>query len=111
MTCPKCGVPVEDPGLCAACWDSVRDVDGAIRKATRNREIVAKLAAGADVGDLAREYRISRRSVFRIREAAIRRLCDHVPFAARTGAVIIIGLLRGIVKPGVDYSQAMAWLR
>ena len=46
-----------------------------------------------------------------IREAAIRRLCDHVPFAARTGAVIIIGLLRGIVKPGVDYSQAMAWLR
>jgi len=45
-----------------------------------------------------------------IREAAIRRVTDHVPFAARMGAVIIIGLLRGIVKPGVDHDQAMAWL-
>jgi sugar phosphate isomerase/epimerase len=45
-----------------------------------------------------------------VREAAIRRACDHVPFAARTGAAIIIGLLRGIVKPGVDPAQAMAWL-
>jgi 5-keto-L-gluconate epimerase len=45
-----------------------------------------------------------------VREAAIRRVCDHVPLAARAGAVIIIGLLRGIVKPGVDHGQAMAWL-
>jgi sugar phosphate isomerase/epimerase len=45
-----------------------------------------------------------------VREAAIRRVYDHVPLAARTGAVIIIGLLRGIVKPGVDHDQAMAWL-
>ena len=46
----------------------------------------------------------------RVREAAIRRLCDHIPFAARTGAVIIVGLLRGVIKPGVDRPQAMAWL-
>ena len=45
-----------------------------------------------------------------VREAAIRRTCAHIPFAARTGAVIIIGLLRGIVKPGVDHGQAMEWL-
>ncbi|MBL7198934.1 MAG: sugar phosphate isomerase/epimerase [Anaerolineae bacterium] len=45
-----------------------------------------------------------------VREAAIRRVCDHIPFAARTGAVIIIGLLRGIVKPGITHDQAMAWL-
>jgi sugar phosphate isomerase/epimerase len=45
-----------------------------------------------------------------VREAAIQRVCDHVPFAARTGAVIIIGLLRGIVKPGVEHEQAYAWL-
>ena len=45
-----------------------------------------------------------------VRKAAIRRVCDHVPVAARTGAVIIIGLLRGIVKPGVDHGQAMDWL-
>jgi len=45
-----------------------------------------------------------------VREAAISRTCAHIPFAARTGAVIIIGLLRGIVKPGVDHGQAMEWL-
>jgi sugar phosphate isomerase/epimerase len=33
-----------------------------------------------------------------------------VPFAARSGAVIIIGLLRGIVKPGVSQAGAMGWL-
>jgi sugar phosphate isomerase/epimerase len=45
-----------------------------------------------------------------VRAAAIARTISHVPFAARTGAVIIIGLLRGIVKPGVDHAQAMDWL-
>ncbi len=45
-----------------------------------------------------------------IREAAIRRVCAHIPFAARTNAVIIIGLLRGIVKPGVEQAQAMDWV-
>ncbi len=45
-----------------------------------------------------------------VREAAIQRTISHIPFAARTGAVIIIGLLRGIVKPGVSQEQAMAWL-
>ena len=45
-----------------------------------------------------------------IREAAIQRVHDHVPFAARAGAVIIIGLLRGIVKPGVSHDQAYIWL-
>jgi sugar phosphate isomerase/epimerase len=45
-----------------------------------------------------------------VRAAAIQRVRDHIPFAARTGAVIIIGLLRGIVKPGTGQEQAMAWL-
>lgn len=45
-----------------------------------------------------------------IRAAAIERTISHVPLAARTGAVIVIGLLRGIVKPGVDHAQAMVWL-
>jgi sugar phosphate isomerase/epimerase len=44
------------------------------------------------------------------REAAIARTLAHIPFAARTGAVIIIGLLRGSVKPGVSQAQAMDWL-
>jgi sugar phosphate isomerase/epimerase len=45
-----------------------------------------------------------------VRTAAIERTLSHIPFASRTGAVIIIGLLRGIVKPGVSHAQAMEWL-
>jgi len=45
-----------------------------------------------------------------VRSAAIERTVAHIPFAARTGAAIIVGLLRGIVKDGVDYGQAMDWL-
>ena len=45
-----------------------------------------------------------------VRKAAIQRVRDHIPFAARSGAAIIIGLLRGIVKPGVEQAQALDWL-
>ncbi len=45
-----------------------------------------------------------------IRRAAIERIKSHIPVASRFGAVIIIGLIRGIVKPGVDSAQAMDWL-
>ena len=45
-----------------------------------------------------------------VRYAAIERIKSHIPVAAHFGAVIIIGLLRGIVKPGVDHAQAMDWL-
>ena len=45
-----------------------------------------------------------------VREAAIRRIENHIPGARRFGSVIIIGLIRGILKPGVDRPQAMDWL-
>jgi sugar phosphate isomerase/epimerase len=45
-----------------------------------------------------------------IRRAAVERIKSHVPVASRFGAVIIIGLIRGIVKPGVGSTQAMDWL-
>lgn len=45
-----------------------------------------------------------------VRVAAIERTISHIPFAAQSGAAIIIGLLRGIVKPGVSQQQAMDWL-
>jgi sugar phosphate isomerase/epimerase len=45
-----------------------------------------------------------------IRRLAVERIKSHVPGAARFGAIIIIGLIRGIVKPGVDTVQAMDWL-
>jgi sugar phosphate isomerase/epimerase len=45
-----------------------------------------------------------------VQRAAIERVKSHIPVAAHFNAVIIIGLLRGIVKPGVEHSQAMDWL-
>jgi sugar phosphate isomerase/epimerase len=45
-----------------------------------------------------------------IRRAAIERIKSHVPVAVRFNAAIIVGLVRGIVKPGVDHAQAMDWL-
>jgi sugar phosphate isomerase/epimerase len=45
-----------------------------------------------------------------VRAAAIERTISHVPLAQRTGAVIIVGLLRGIVRPGVSTRQAMDWV-
>ena len=45
-----------------------------------------------------------------VRRAAIERVKSHIPLAARFDAVIIIGLLRGIVKPGVSQEQAMQWV-
>ena len=46
----------------------------------------------------------------RIRHAAIERIESHIPAASRFSAVIIIGLIRGVVRPGVDPAQAMDWL-
>ncbi len=45
-----------------------------------------------------------------VRRAAIERIKSHVPVAAHFGAVIIIGLIRGIVRPGTDPVRAMDWL-
>jgi sugar phosphate isomerase/epimerase len=42
-----------------------------------------------------------------VRRAAIERIKSHIPVAAHFGAVIIIGLIRGIVKPGMDPVRAM----
>ncbi len=44
-----------------------------------------------------------------VRRAAIERTVAHVPVAQRLDALIIIGLLRGQVQPGVSRAQALAW--
>jgi sugar phosphate isomerase/epimerase len=46
----------------------------------------------------------------KIRRQAIERILSHLPLAARFKAVVIIGLIRGVVKPGVSPDQAMDWL-
>jgi 5-keto-L-gluconate epimerase len=45
-----------------------------------------------------------------VRRLAIERIKSHLPGAARFRAVVIIGLIRGIVNPSVNSSQAMKWL-
>lgn len=45
-----------------------------------------------------------------IRKNAIERIKSHIPIAERFNSVIIIGLIRGILKPGVSQDQAMDWL-
>ncbi len=45
-----------------------------------------------------------------IRRLAIERIQRHIPLAARFNAVIIIGLIRGVIRPGVEPAQAMDWL-
>lgn len=44
-----------------------------------------------------------------IRRAAIERTKSHIPVAHRLNAIIIIGLLRGLVQPGVNQAQALDW--
>jgi len=45
-----------------------------------------------------------------VRAAAIQRVKDHVPVADHFDAVIIVGLLRGIIRPGLSQEQAMDWV-
>jgi sugar phosphate isomerase/epimerase len=45
-----------------------------------------------------------------VREQAIERIISHIPFAKRTGAPIIIGLVRGITPTEVSEAQATAWM-
>ena len=45
-----------------------------------------------------------------VRRQAIERIKSHIPLAQRFNAVIIIGLIRGLVKKGVEQAQAEAWL-
>jgi 5-keto-L-gluconate epimerase len=45
-----------------------------------------------------------------VRRAAIERTKAHIPVAHRLDAVIIIGLLRGLVRPGVSQAQALGWV-
>jgi len=45
-----------------------------------------------------------------VRSKAIDRIKSHIPLASQFGAVIIIGLIRGVVKAGVAEKQASDWL-
>jgi sugar phosphate isomerase/epimerase len=45
-----------------------------------------------------------------VRQRAVERIASHVPLAKKAGAVIIIGLVRGIIQEGVSEKQAHEWM-
>jgi len=45
-----------------------------------------------------------------IRRAAVQRTLAHLPLARRLDAIVIVGLLRGVLRPGVSRAQAMTWI-
>ena len=45
-----------------------------------------------------------------IRAAAIERIVSHIPLAERLGAIIILGLIRGVTPEGQTHDQSMAYL-
>lgn len=45
-----------------------------------------------------------------IREKAVERVLSHIPLASKAGALIIIGLLRGVPDASVSGKQAEAWM-
>jgi sugar phosphate isomerase/epimerase len=46
----------------------------------------------------------------KVRRQAVERIASHVPLAKKAGAVIIIGLVRGIIQEGVSEAQAREWM-
>jgi sugar phosphate isomerase/epimerase len=45
-----------------------------------------------------------------VRAAAIARICSHVPLAERLGAIVILGLIRGITPEDQTHAQSMEYL-
>ncbi len=45
-----------------------------------------------------------------VRQKAVERILSHIPVAATFDAIIIVGLIRGLVRPGVSQEQAEDWL-
>jgi len=45
-----------------------------------------------------------------VREAAIARICSHIPLAERLGALVILGLIRGVTPAGQSHEQSMSYL-
>ena len=45
-----------------------------------------------------------------VREAAVARICSHIPLARRLDAVVILGLIRGVTPAGQTLDQSMSYL-
>ncbi len=83
------------------------DVDDLERLVRKHRLAVPALGTGQAWGEEGLSFTDPDPA---IRRAAVERVKSHIPVAERFGAVVIIGLLRGKIRPGVSREQAMTWL-
>ncbi len=81
---------IRDPGLI--------DVDALSRRVSSHHLVVPAIGTGQAWGEEGLSFTDPDAA---IRCKAIQRIKSHVPIAAHFGAVIIIGLIRGVVKPGI----------
>ncbi len=90
---------IRDPGLI--------DLDALSRQVSSHHLVVPAIGTGQAWGEEGLSFTDPDAA---IRHRAIQRIKSHVPIAAHFGAVIIIGLIRGVLKPGIEHHQAMRWL-
>ena len=83
------------------------DLDGLVRLADKHGLRVPAIGTGQAWGEEGLSFTDPDPA---IRRTAIERIQSHIPLATRFGAVIIIGLIRGLVRPGIEHAQAMNWL-
>jgi sugar phosphate isomerase/epimerase len=90
---------VRDPGLV--------DQDGLVATVSRQGLEIPAIGTGQAWGE---EHLSFTDPDPGVRQQAVNRIASHVPLARKAGAVIIIGLVRGVVQEGVSERQAREWM-
>jgi len=90
---------IRDPGLV--------DHDHIIQSVQQQNMVIPAIGTGQAWGEEGLSFTHSDSS---IRKKAIERAVSHIPLAKKAGAVIIIGLLRGVPEASVPEQQANEWL-
>ena len=90
---------VRDPALI--------DVTAVQQTLARHNLVVPAIGTGQAYGEEKLSFTSPNKE---IRELAIDRIKAQIRLAAEFEALVILGLIRGVVQPGVSFDQAMGWL-
>jgi sugar phosphate isomerase/epimerase len=90
---------VRDPGLV--------DPDSLIATVSKHGMVIPAIGTGQAWGE---EHLSFTDPDPKVRQQAVERIAAHVPLAKKAGALIIIGLVRGVIQDGVSESQAREWM-
>lgn len=83
------------------------DAAGIIAQVSQFNLAVSAIGTGQAWGEEGLSFTDPDRTV---REKAVDRVISHLDFAANAGAIVIIGLLRGVVRSTVKLESANAWM-